>query len=77
MQFDGENEGFVQIIRNVRVKADSITLRNLHIDETKTYTFTDELGHRTFTVSGAKLAVCGFSDNLPHRSGVIWFYTKS
>ena len=82
MQFDGETEGFVQIIRNVRVKADSITLRNLHIDETKTYTFTDELsgepdGHRTFTVSGAKLAAEGFSDKLPHRSGVIWFYTKS
>ena len=77
MQFDGETEGFVQIIRNVRVKADSITLRNLHIDETKTYTFTDELGKRTFTVSGAKLAAEGFSDKLPHRSGVIWFYTKS
>ena len=82
MQFDGETEGFVQIIRNVRVKADSITLTNLHIDETKTYTFTDELsgepdGHRTFTVSGAKLAAEGFSDKLPHRSGVIWFYTKS
>ena len=77
MQFDGETEGFVQIIRNVRVKADSITLRNLHIDETKTYTFTDELGHRAFTVSGAKLAAEGFSDKLPHRSGVIWFYTKS
>ena len=41
------------------------------------YTFTDELGHRTFTVSGAKLAAEGFSDKLPHRSGVIWFYTKS
>ena len=77
MQFDGECEGFVQIIRNVRVKADSITLKNLHIDETKTYTFTDELGKRTFTVSGAKLAAEGFSDKLPHRSGVIWFYTKS
>ena len=77
MQFDGETEGFVQIIRNVRVKADSITLKNLHVDTTKTYTFTDELGHRTFTVPGAKLAAEGFSDKLPHRSGVIWFYTKS
>ena len=77
MQFDGETEGFVQIIRNVRVKADCITLQNLHIDETKTYTFTDELGHRAFTVSGAKLAAEGFSDSLPPRSGVIWFYTKS
>ena len=77
MQFDGEDEGFVQIIRNVNVKSENITLKNLHIDETKTYTFTDELGHRTFTVSGVKLAAEGFSDKLPHRSGVIWFYTKA
>ena len=41
------------------------------------YTFTDELGKRSFTVSGAKLAAEGFSDKLPHRSGVIWFYTKN
>ena len=77
MQFDGEDEGFVQIIRNVNVISDSITLKNLHVDVTKTYTFTDELGHRTFTVSGAKLAADGFSDRLPHRSGVVWFYRKS
>lgn len=76
MQFDGDREGFIQIIRNVRVKADSLTLRNLHIETDKTYTFTDELGHRSFSVSGAVLAAEGFSDKLPHRSGVIWFYTK-
>ncbi len=77
MQFDGETEGFIQIIRNVRVKAESITLTNLYIDKTKTYTFTDELGKRSFTVAGAKLAAEGFSDKLPSRSGVIWFYTKN
>lgn len=76
MQFDGENEGFIQIIRNVRVKAENITLLNLYVDVTKTYTFTDELGKRSFTVSGAKLAAEGFSDQLSHRSGVIWFYSK-
>ncbi|MBR5123765.1 MAG: alpha-galactosidase, partial [Clostridia bacterium] len=76
MQFDGKTEGFIQIIRNVQVKSDNVTLKNLHVDETKTYTFTDELGHRSFTVTGAKLATEGFSDQLPHRSGVIWFYTK-
>ncbi len=76
MQFDGETEGFVQIIRNVRVTGDRITLTNLHIDESKTYTFTDELGKRSFTVSGSRLAAEGFSDVLPHRSGVVWFYTK-
>ena len=43
----------------------------------KGVTFTDELGKRTFTVSGARLAAEGFSGKLPHRSGVIWFYTKS
>ncbi len=77
MQFDGEDEGFVQIIRNVRVPHERITLTNLHIDETKTYTFTDELGKRSFTVTGKRLAEEGFSDVLPHRSGVVWFYTKA
>ncbi len=77
MQFDGETEGFVQIIRNVRVPHERITLTNLHIDESKTYTFTDELGKRSFSISGKRLSEEGFSDVLPHRSGVIWFYTKA
>ncbi|MBE6871834.1 MAG: hypothetical protein E7491_07760 [Ruminococcaceae bacterium] len=77
MQFDGDDEGFIQIIRNVRVAHERITLTNLHIDTAKTYTFTDELGKRSFSVSGARLAKEGFSDVLPHRSGVIWFYTKA
>ena len=76
MQFDGEHQGFIQIIRNVNVKSESITLTNLHIDVTKTYVFTDKLGHRTMTISGKSLADNGFSDKLPHRSGVIWFYEK-
>lgn len=76
MQFDGETEGFLQIIRNVRVPTDKITLRNLHVDPTKTYEFTDLLGKRTLTVKGTDLASEGWSDSLPHRSGVIWFYTK-
>ena len=69
--------GVFQIIRNVRVKADSITLTNLHVDTTKTYTFTDVLGKRSFVVSGADLADEGFCDRLEPRSGVIWFYTKA
>ncbi len=77
MQFDGEDEGFVQIIRNVRVPHERITLTNLHVDIHKTYTFTDELGKRSFTVSGERLAEEGFSDVLPPRSGVVWFYTKA
>ena len=77
MQFDGEDEGFIQIIRNVNVVSETISLKNLHVDVTKTYTFTDELGKRSFTVPGVRLAAEGFSDKLPHRSGVVWFYTKS
>lgn len=76
MQFDGEREGFIQIIRNVQVKTDSVTVAP-HVDVTKTYTFTDVLGKRSFTVSGADLAREGFNDKLPHRSGVIWFYEKN
>ena len=76
MQFDGEREGFLQIIRNVQVTSDSITLKNLRVDPTKTYVFTDPLGKRTLTVDGATLAAEGWSDQLPPRSGVIWFYEK-
>ena len=47
-----------------------------HVDTTCTYTFTDPLGKRSFTVSGDRLAQEGFCDALPHRSGVIWFYEK-
>lgn len=76
MQFDGEDEGFIQIIRNVRVPGDRITLGNLHIDPEKTYEFTDELGKRSFRMDGKRLTEEGFSDVLPPRSGVIWFYRK-
>ena len=75
MQFDGEDEGFVQVIRNIGVKTDSVLL-SLHADETKTYTFTDPLGKRTVTVDGKTLAREGWCETLPHRSGVVWFYTK-
>lgn len=76
MQFDGVREGFIQIIRNIQVAEDSVTLHP-YVDVTKTYTFTDVLGKRSFVVSGADLADEGFCDRLEPRSGVIWFYTKS
>ena len=76
MQFDGVREGFIQIIRNIRVAEDSVTLHP-YVDVTKTYTFTDVLGKRSFVVSGADLADEGFCDRLEPRSGVIWFYTKA
>ena len=75
MQFDGEEEGFIQVIRNIGVKTDSVTLYP-HVDQTKTYTFTDPLGKRSLTVDGATLARDGWCETLPHRSGVVWFYTK-
>ena len=75
MQFDGEDEGFIQVIRNIGVKTDSILLHP-HTDITKTYTFTDLLGKRTITVDGKTLARDGWCETLPHRSGVVWFYTK-
>ncbi len=73
MQFDTEREGFIQIIRNNRVAEDSLTVF-LHVDPTRTYTFADPLGQRSFTISGKRLAEEGFTDRLSIRSGVIWFY---
>lgn len=75
MQFDGESEGFIQIIRNNRVAEDSVTVHP-HADPTRSYTFTDPLGKRSFTVSGEQLAREGFCDALPLRAGVLWFYEK-
>ena len=75
MQFDGDDEGFVQIIRNVKVEHDTVVL-SLKVDPGRTYTFEDPLGKRSFTVSGRDLLKDGFSDRLAPRSGVIWFYTK-
>ena len=75
MQFDGEDEGFIQVIRNIGVTIDSILLHP-HTDATKTYTFTDPLGKRSVTVDGQTLARDGWCETLPHRSGVVWFYTK-
>ena len=70
-----ESEGFIQIIRNNRVAEDSVTVHP-HADPTRSYTFTDPLGKRSFTVSGEQLAREGFCDALPLRAGVLWFYEK-
>lgn len=75
MQFDGEREGFLQLIRNVQVRTDSVTVFP-HADVTKTYVFTDPVAKRSFTMSGAELAAEGFTDKLEKRSGVIWTYVK-
>ena len=75
MQFDGEDEGFIQVIRNIGVKTDSIVIFP-HVDESKTYVFTDPLGKRSLTVDGKVLARDGWCETLPHRSGVVWFYRK-
>ncbi len=77
MQFDGENEGFVQIIRNIGVTDGKVCLKNLHVEEGKVYTFYDELGGRTLTLASDCLTSEGFCDDLPPRSGVIWFYRKA
>lgn len=75
MQFDGDDEGFLQIIRNVKVEHDTIVLQ-LKIDPSRTYTFEDPLGKRTLEARGSDLLKDGFSDRLAPRSGVIWFYKK-
>lgn len=75
MQFDGEREGFLQIIRNNRAVEDSVTVYP-HVEPDATYVFTDPLGKRSFTMSGAEIAKAGFCDAPPIRSGVIWFYEK-
>jgi hypothetical protein len=77
MQFDNPSErrGFIQVIRNIGVKTDSIVIFP-HVDESKTYVFTDPLGKRSLTVDGKVLARDGWCETLPHRSGVVWFYRK-
>lgn len=73
MQFDGDKEGFVQVIRNTLVEEESITLA-LHTEEGLTYTFTDEDGNLFERTSD--MLRNGFTVTLPRRTGRIWFYTK-
>jgi len=75
MQFDDSDTGtgFVQVIRNILVEEDSYTVR-MHTEPGKTYTFTDRLTGNSFTKTADALAG-GLTVTLPHRSGVVLFYT--
>lgn len=77
IQFDDQTskEGFIQIIRNVGVTQDSVTVFP-QVDTTATYLFSDYVGKRSFRISGSELARQGFNDTVPPRSGVVWFYTR-
>ena len=73
MQFDGEREGFVQVIRNTLVEDDTATF-SLYIEDGAVYTFTDEDGNTCQKTADALRN--GFTVNLPRRTGRIWFYMK-
>ena len=73
MQFDGEREGFVQVIRNTLVEDDTATF-SLYIEDGAVYTFTDEDGNTCQKTADALRN--GFTVTLPRRTGRIWFYTK-
>ncbi len=75
MQFDDSDagDGFVQVVRNVRVAEDTFVLK-LHVEAGKVYTFTDRLTGDSFTKSAAELEA-GVEVKLEPRSGVVLFYT--
>ncbi|MBO4326781.1 MAG: alpha-galactosidase [Clostridia bacterium] len=79
MQFHDEdaNDGFVQLIRNVRVNDSRFTVRGFVPDENldRIYRFFDPFTNRVWTMSGRNFRSGGFEDALEPRSGVIWFYS--
>ncbi len=76
MQFDdaAAGKGFIQIVRNTKVKEDSCTVYPW-IDEDAAYDFIDRETGNTMSMSGSQLKQ-GFSVSIPRRSGIIWFYQK-
>ncbi len=78
MQFyDPERgDGFVQIIRNVGVRENRITVNGFVPDENlhKIYRFNDPLSGQVWTMSGENFRSGGFEDSLNERSGRVWFY---
>jgi alpha-galactosidase len=76
MQFDDatRNEGFIQVLRNIHVKEDSITVYPF-VDEKAIYHFENRETGETMTISGSELKN-GFTVSIPKRSAVIWFYKK-
>lgn len=78
MQFfdPGREDGFVQIVRNVRVPDGSVKIRGFVPDENlrRIYKFTDPLSGQVWTMSGDNFRNGGFEDFLPPRFGIVWFY---
>ena len=76
MQFDDatRNEGFIQVLRNIHVKEDSITVYPF-VDEKAIYHFENRETGETMTISGSELKN-GFTVSIPKRSVVIWFYKR-
>ncbi|MBP5632327.1 MAG: alpha-galactosidase [Clostridia bacterium] len=79
MQFydPARKDGFVQIIRNIRVEDDRTTICGYVPDENidRIYRFEDPVSGRVWTMSGRNFCSGGFEDKLDPRSGVVWFYT--
>jgi len=75
MQFDDSDTGtgFVHVLRNVLVEEDTFTAW-IHTEPGRTYTFTDRLTGNSFTKTADELEA-GLAVTLPHRSGVVLFYT--
>ena len=75
MQFDNssEQQGFVQVIRNVLAEDESFVCRVPCVFDGKIYTLTDAESGHTFTCTAQQLKD-GLTVTLPRRTGVIYFY---
>ena len=83
MQFEcgqtpvGPAGGFVQIIRNIGVDSPEITVKPYVAPECldKVYRFELAFSDEVREIPGKELAENGFTDNVPARTGRLWFYT--
>ncbi len=76
LQFDKDGAGLIQVIRNVAVESESVTLYPFVADENQTYRFENPVDGRVQVIAGKQLAKEGMTFTMPKRSGEIWFYTS-
>ena len=74
LQFDKDGSGLVQVIRNVAVESETVTLWPFVADEGKTYTFTEAVSGEIRSLTGAEIKQNGMTFAMPRKTAQMWFY---
>jgi len=71
---EDEDGGLIQVVRNTRCEAESLTVFPKAFENEKVYEFDSPETGESFTVSGAEINGKGLTVRIPRRSGIFWFY---